>query len=135
MSFDAEVRAFVLKTEAVTKNVLVDVAVAVKGSIVDGSVITGAPGQPVDTGALRASWILSYPSATMAEISTNLVYAPIIEDGVRSLRGKRGDAGVSKGGSTLALTLRSQVGGWHSVRYTVAGFQRLVEAVVAKVRV
>ncbi len=115
--FKDQVRAFGLKVEGQTKNIFVNTAVATKSSIVEGSSITGAPGQPVDTGALRASWQLEFTTPTSAIIATNLVYAPIIEDGVRD--GK-------------ALTLRSQVGGWGSVRATVLNFDRLVQAEAEK---
>ncbi len=115
--FGSQVRAFGLKVEGQTKNVFVQTAVATKASIVEGSSVTGAPGQPVDTGALRASWQLEFTTPTSATIATNLEYAPIIEDGVRD--GK-------------ALTLRSQVGGWGSVRATVLNFDRLVQEEVEK---
>ena len=46
---------------------------------------------------------------TVATISTNVEYAPAIEE------------------NTRGATLRSQVGGWHSVALTRAGFQRLVD--------
>lgn len=82
-------------------------------SIQLGSVITGSPGQPVRRGTLRNSWIKSFASPTLAEITTNLVYAPDIEDGMRN--GK-------------PLVLRSQVGGFHSVALTRAGFDRIVAA-------
>lgn len=86
-------------------------------SIQNGSAVTGAPGQPVDTGALKASWQLVFEGADHATIGTNLVYALPIEDGV----GPHGD-----------LRLRSTVGGFHSVKQTVAGFPRLCEAEAAK---
>lgn len=108
MSFDQDLGRFTLKLRA-RKALFVNVAGATKRSITDGSQVTAAPGQPVDTGALKASWILGFPSPTLAEITTNIVYAPVIEDNVRGAR------------------LRSKVGGFHSVKLTVAGFQRLVD--------
>jgi hypothetical protein len=86
-------------------------------SIQLGSVLTGSPGQPVRYGTLRNSWIKSFPSVTLAEIVTNVIYAPDIEDGMRN--GK-------------PLTLRSQVGGFHSVALTRAGFDRIVAAQAAE---
>lgn len=83
---------------------------AVHRSIAFGSSVTGAPGQPVDTGALRASFRVAFPTPMVAEITTDLDYAPIIEDNVRG------------------ATLRSTVGGFHSVKMTAAGFDRLVAA-------
>lgn len=81
-------------------------------SIQTGSPITGAPGQPVDTGNLRASWQVRHTEEFVAEISTNVAYAPPIEDGV---------------GQYGPLKLRSAVGGFHSVKQTIAGFPRLVD--------
>lgn len=115
MSFDADLAAFFAKTKFKTQAVFVNTASAVKGSIVDGSGVTASPGQPVDTGTLKASWQLTFESPTSALVSTNVEYAPVIEDNARG------------------ATLRSKVGGFHSVKYTVAGFERLVEAEVAKV--
>jgi hypothetical protein len=116
--FDAQVRSFALAVPAYSRRVFVNSAAAVKDSITNGSAITGSPGQPVDTGVLRASWQLNFEDANTASISTNVVYAPQIEDGI-SWRGK-------------PLTLRSAVGGFHSVKTTVLNFMRLVDAVKAR---
>lgn len=115
MSFDRDLAAFVAKTEAKRRAVFVNTVSAVKDSVVNGSPITGAPGQPVDTGTLKNSWVAEFDTSESATISTNVEYAPVIEDNLRG------------------ATLRSQVGGFHSVKLTVAGFQRLVDAEVAKV--
>jgi hypothetical protein len=80
-------------------------------SIRTGSELTGAPGQPVDTGNLRNSWVESYPSATLWMISTNVEYAEWIEDG---------------GNDIAAFTLRSEVGGFHSVKLTEAAYGDIV---------
>ena len=77
-------------------------------SIRYGSAVTGAPGQPVDTGALLASWLLQFQSGWTAIMFSPLIYAPIIEDNHRG------------------ATLRSKVGGFHSVKLTRAGWQRVV---------
>lgn len=114
MSFASDLDAFMAKTRAREQAVFVNTVAAVKGSIVDGSPITGAPGQPVDTGTLKASWQTEFESQRVATISTGIEYAPVIEDNIRG------------------ATLRSQVGGFHSVKMTVAGFERLVEAEVLK---
>ncbi len=81
-------------------------------SIVNGSPVTGAPGQPVDTGNLRASWQREIHGPLSQSIATNTVYAPAIEDGARGSK---------------ALTLRSQTGGFHSVKMTVAAWPRIVD--------
>lgn len=113
--FAGDLNRFVLNLRAKERAVFVNTASAVKGSIVDGSPLTGAPGQPVDTGTLKASWQLTFSGPSTAEVSTNTEYAPIIEYNVRGAH------------------LRSTVGGFHSVAMTVAGFERLVEAETRKV--
>lgn len=117
MSFASDVRAFTQKVNGRSREVFLGVAMAAHESVVEGSPITGAPGQPVDTGNLKTSWQLAI-EGDQALITTNVVYAPQIEDGTRAGR---------------ALTLRSPTGGFHSVRLTIAGFQRIVDTVVARV--
>jgi hypothetical protein len=117
MSFSGDVQAFTRKVNGRSRDVFLGVADACMESIVEGSPITGAPGQPVDTGNLKTSW-QERIEGDKAFITTNVAYAPQIEDGTRAGR---------------ALTLRSQVGGFHSVRLTIAGFTRVVDAVVARV--
>ena len=117
MSFQDEVRNFAQKVERKQREIFVNCASAVHQSVVTGSPVTGAPGQPVDTGALRASWVLRFESDHVAMTSTPIVYAPIIEDG----RGPHGP-----------LTLRSTVGGFHSVQLTRAGWQATVQDVAIR---
>lgn len=81
-------------------------------SIKRGSEITGAPGQPVDTSALLNSWIESRPAPNIWEFSTDLEYAEYIEDG---------------GNDLGPFTLRSEVGGFHSVKLTEASWKEVVE--------
>jgi hypothetical protein len=87
-------------------------------SIVWGSPLTGAPGQPVDTGDLKRSWQLTFPGSWLSRSASGLEYAPGIE------------AGMGKNGS---LTLRSAVGGFHSRKLTRAGFQKLVNVSVIEI--
>lgn len=110
--FNRELDAWLNKVKGRREALFVNVASAVKASVQSGSPVTGSPGQPVQTGHLKGSWHLEFESPTAAVISTNVEYAPPIEEGV---------------GPHGALTLRSQVGGWHSVKMTRAGFQRLVQ--------
>jgi hypothetical protein len=117
-SFADGVKAFGVKVERVAQDVFVGVVQETHTSIVTGSPLTGAVGQPVDTGALRASWQITFVSPTSAVIATNLVYAPIIEDGIAA--------------SGKPIQFKSQVGGAHSVKQTVANFDRIVEAEAAK---
>jgi hypothetical protein len=98
-----------------TRAVFLGVAAHLQRSITHGSDLTGAPGQPVQTGNLQRSWGTTFPAEDKAEIVTNVEYAPAIEDGV---------------GPHGPLTLRSPVGGFHSVAKTIDGFDRIVDAEV-----
>lgn len=114
MSFRDDCRRFGLEVDAVDAEIFANVVSAVHESIVDGSPVTGAPGQPVDTGTLRDSWTPEFLSATEARVSTNVEYAPHVEDNVRGVEFKNH--------------------GPHSVKLTVAGFDRLVDDVAARAR-
>ena len=113
-TFVAGLQRFRVKVDNRARAVFTNVASAAKFSVTDGSGITASPGQPVDTGNLKASWQLTFPDPWRAEITTACEYARSIE---YNLRG---------------ATLRSQVGGFHSVALTVGGFRRLVAAVNAE---
>jgi hypothetical protein len=96
-------------------------------SIQEGSEITGAPGQPVDTGQLRISWQVSKLTETEAVISCGgdaAKYAMIIETGIRPIGRGRGNA---TGRSGTRITLRSPVGGFHSIQLTLDGLQRIID--------
>ena len=113
-NFADQVNGFTIRLEARHRRIFIGITAAVFLSIVFGSEITGAAGQPVDTGNLRASWIGEFLSFYAWQITTNVSYAQTIEDNLRG------------------ATLRSAVGGFHSVKKTVAGFPRIVESEVAK---
>lgn len=81
-------------------------------SIVHGSRLTGAPGQPVELGDLLRSWGVSFPSPTSVQVSSDSPYARPNEDGVRA------------GGKPYVQ--RSARGGRHSVRLTRRGLDKLV---------
>ncbi len=120
MAFADDVRRFAVKVEAKSKAHFVNTVHAVHQSIQDGSPITGAPGQPVQTGNLRGSWQVDFESPASAIVASSKEVAPYnqaIEDGV---------------GPHGPLTLRSTVGGFHSVAKTINGFDRLVAAEAAK---
>lgn len=119
MGFRDDVSRFSLTVQSRSRNVFVGVTTEVQRSITVGSEITNAPGQPVDTGALRASWVGEFLDADSWQTATNLAYARPIE------------AGIGRYGP---LTLRSAVGGFHSVALTVNGFPAIVRSVVARER-
>lgn len=81
-------------------------------SIVYGSALTGAPGQPRKEGDLIASWRKERPSETSVAVVSDSPYARPNEDGLR------------EGGKPYVQ--RSPVGGRHSVKLTRRGLQRLV---------
>lgn len=116
-AFAADMRAFQIKIEARTRAVFHGVVTEVTRSVVEGSDLTGAPGQLVDTGNLRASFHTSYPTADTAELSTNVVYARMAEEGRRE--------------DGRAITQRSEVGGFHSIALTIAGYDRIAAHVNA----
>jgi hypothetical protein len=77
-------------------------------SIMFGSGTTGAPGQPVDEGELLLSWHRENRGPWTTAWISRKPYAPIIEDNRRG------------------ATLRSKVGGFHSVKLTRHGFRAIV---------
>jgi hypothetical protein len=142
MTYSQDVLRFVERVKTRTQDVVTASALKVHESIVAGSALTGAPGQPVDTGYLRSSWIVafdtspSYPPAPAgsttgrtdasppspappqgnvgktysATVTTNVEYAPYIEEGLRATR--------------------SAVGGPGSVKLTRAAWSRIVNNAV-----
>lgn len=119
-SFGEQLQNWQRKVAFRERAVFVGTATEVLRSIQEGSELTGAPGQPVDTGTLKASWQLSFPSENTAQISTNLDYAIPNEDGVSATGGP--------------YVQKSPTGGRHSVKLTRAGFDKIVASEVAKVQ-
>lgn len=115
MSFSDQVKGFSVRLDAkVTHRVFPAICAEVTRSGVHGSEITGAPGQPVASGRLKSSFIPEFKSASVFEITTDVPYAPIIEDNARGAQ------------------LRSSVGGFHSWELTRVGFPHIVAHVVAE---
>jgi hypothetical protein len=119
-SFSKQLNGFSVKVFRMEREVFHGVTEEVQRSIVEGSELTGAVGQPVDTGALKASWTPQFVSPTEWRTTTHLAYAPGIEDGISS--------------HGTPITFRSQVGGKHSLKQTRIGFPRIVDYIVSKVR-
>lgn len=59
---------------------MADVPAAVFESVVEGSPITGAPGQPVDDGDLKESWTNTRTGPATAEIASDSPYAEAVEE-------------------------------------------------------
>jgi hypothetical protein len=120
--FGDDLTKFSVKTGRLTNDVFVGCTEEVHRSIVEGSEITGAPGQPVDRGILKASWTPQFLDANTWQDTTHLAYAPSIEDLIS----------YANGGSPI--TIRSAVGGGHSVKQTRVSWPRIVEHVTEKVK-
>lgn len=119
MSFESDVRAFADKVRQRSLDIVTETSLEVQRSIKFGSELTGAPGQPVDTGNLRESFILERTGPLTAQVTSNVVYGPIIEEGIS-------DSGTP-------ITFKSAVGGAHSIALTRAGWQNIVDAVAVRV--
>lgn len=143
VGFADALRSFGIRTQAETQQILEASAVAVHESIVHGSAITGAPGQPVDTGELRDSWTVKRISSTAFEISTNSPYARAIEHNWRKVRKghikafKLANPKVKRVTKKVRSIIRRSLGGLrfrsggpHGVRLTAQHFPRLVTALV-----
>lgn len=123
MSFRSDLERHKRNTRARLRQTFVAATEEVQRSIVEGSAITGAPGQPVGQyahkvgGALKGSWIPRFLGPWVWRTTTRLDYAPSIEDGVS----------YAHGGSRM--TLRSSVGGFHSVKMTRTGWPSIVAKV------
>jgi hypothetical protein len=121
--FYDEVRAFADKVRRRAIDTVTEASVQVQESVTVGSPVTGAPGQPVDTGALKTSFIPERLSELEWQTTTNLEYATAIEEGVQ--------APYVRANGTLVtprpIVFRSAVGGAHSVALTRAAWPQVVE--------
>lgn len=140
MSFSGDIEKFTKLIKQRHNDVFVGVAEEVHRSVVTGSEITGAPGQPVDTGHLRGSWQQTFDgySATSA---TNAAYARAIENNDGSGYDPSGThptpeqkaASRKRRQASGGKHIKSEVGGPHSVKLTIAGFDKIVDHVLKKV--
>lgn len=119
---DEQNRRAMVEVHSVLEEVFLGCVFAAMESIKVGSPLTGALGQPVDTGNLRNSWQLEFDAPRnpqRAEIGTRVQYAAAVEDAV----GPHGPVVYGKSG----------VGGSHSVKLTVAGFPNIIADVMRRV--
>lgn len=132
-TFERQLAHFVEMAEGRTRDAFVAATDEVQRSVVDGSDLTGAPGQPVDTGYLKGSWIGDFVSETSWRLTTNVAYAPVIEygereafdaEGVRRPKELKSTRQPGAGKGTL-----STVGGRHSVTHTITSWPRILEFV------
>jgi len=128
-SFGNELRMFAAKLERNAQKVHGRSTSIAYHSIVEGSPITAAPGQPVGEygpgyhpgkigGALKGSWVIEFRGPYLSSIASDLPYARPIENGI---------------GPYGPLTLRSSVGGFHSLKLTRAAWPRIVRQAMREV--
>ena len=111
-TFQQQLKGWAIRLSAKQQSVFVGIVTEAARSIVEGSELTGAMGQPVDTGNLRASWITRFLSPQEALISTNVEYAPYVEDNVNNVVFKNH--------------------GPHSVKQTIGGMPRIQAAIARR---
>lgn len=97
------------------KSIHDDLVQALRDSIVAGSAVTGAPGQPEDL--RHGQWQIVDWGPLSSQISTFDTSAPSVEDGISHFNGH-------------PIHLHSPIGGFHSVALSVQGSERLLNAVV-----
>ena len=140
MTFSDDLRRFAAKVEARQKDIFVGCVNGVRTSITEGSAVTTAPGQPVDTSALINSWKASFESEWVGLVASyNIGYAEAIEEGF--VRAHERGPYTRTDGATVRrhgvvghkLTFGDNGGGAHSVKLTRAGWQNLVDSVVKEV--
>jgi len=130
-NWESKLREFQAKIERRINDIHINCAEQIRDSIKDGSTTTGAPGQPVDSGYLKNSWQLVFPTKLMARITTNVAYAPAIEENTPFAYDP---AGVDRPKDMpLSPIGVSEVGGSHSVKQTRVGFQRIADRAVREV--
>lgn len=129
MTFSGDLAKFADKVRGNLVEIVTEGGVEVQRSVVEGSELTGAPGQPVDTGNLKGSFIPERTGDLEWQTTTNVEYAPAIEAGIQQPYTTADGQSVTP----KAMTLRSKVGGFGSVALTRAGWQKIVDHVVPKV--
>ena len=110
MTFHADIARHQRNRDRRFRAIYVACTEEVKRSVVEGSELTGAPGQPVQFGTLKGSWIDSFVNSNLWRLVTKIIYAPVIE-------------------ALPESSIKSKVGGAHSVAKTRTGWPAIVEAV------
>lgn len=123
-SFSQQLQAFAQKVEQRNRDIFVGTTTEVTRSMADGSELTGALGQPVDTAALRTDWATNgnFTGPWQWETGTNKDYAEVIEYDLPTPSGKN-----------FSQTQKSPVGGCHSRAATIGGWQNIVNHVTGEV--
>lgn len=136
-SFDVQLEQFADNAERRLLDTFVLATQEARRSVVEGSPLTGAPGQPVDTGTLIGSFIEEFRGALVWELTSRLRYALPIEEGKR----------MSKGNVALEVVFsppgqgsrirngrdrKSKVGGYGSIARTIAAWPDIVSVSVIR---
>lgn len=110
MTFSDDLRRHRANRDRRYREIFVACTEEVKRSVVEGSTITGAPGQPVQEGTLKGSWIGSFVNPDLWRFVTKIVYAPVVE-------------------VLPEASIKSAVGGPRSVAKTRTGWPKIVDHV------
>lgn len=132
--WEKKIDAFENKINKRSKEIFQRTAFTLRDSVVQGSPITGAPGQPVDTNFLRSSWQLTFPASFLARLVTNVAYAPAIEENTPFAYDPSG-VDRPEDFAPGPIVGVSETGGPHSVKLTRAGYQKIVNKIVREVAV
>lgn len=131
-TFGEALQRFTVKVETRSQTVFLNTVSAAYESIVNGSALTGSPGQPVGQygpgyhegevgGELKASWQTIFDGPWVATIGSNA-----------QSHNLQNEDGIARPGGG-AYRQRSTVGGRHSVALTRAGIPRIVDDETRKV--
>lgn len=123
MSIKDDLNRHRVNTKKAANGAFVTATETVHLSIVDGHPITGALGQPIQSGDLRNSFDPSFLSRYLWRDVTNLIYAQYIEEGIRRQHWKNPGEPLIK---------RSIKGGFHSVKMTRSAWQRIVDDAITR---
>lgn len=115
---DFGLKDFGVKLRRLEWEVFKHVVAAAHESIVNGSTITGSPGQPADL--REGKWTLQLESEDVAILSCAEPSARSVENGISRYDGH-------------PIKLKSAVGGFHSVGQTEQHFDKLVDEVARQV--
>jgi hypothetical protein len=119
MAFRDGVGVFTARVRNTGRVVFTILKTETQAAVTVGNPRSGSPGQPVQSGRLRASFIPEDVNERTWQTTTNLPYARAIEDGV---------------GPHGPLTLRSPVGGFHSIKLLRLNWSNVVAYAVAQAK-
>lgn len=131
-SFRTQLQVFAQDLEPRVVAIQDETAVLALDSIVNGSAVTGSPGQPEASGALKRSWRIRREGTAIFVESTS-PYARVIEYNIRSARARYSVRGRRLKRKTFIHGRAYRNGGAHSTALTRAALPKLVEMAVVNV--